>query len=43
MISAVDTNIFLDILIPGSEFAITSRDLLDEANGRGAISPSHKG
>lgn len=37
MISAVDTNIFLDILIPGAQLAISSKKLLDEANERGAI------
>ncbi|MDI6890894.1 MAG: PIN domain-containing protein [Thermodesulfovibrionales bacterium] len=37
MIAAVDTNILLDILIPDAEFALTSKELLDEANNKGAI------
>jgi predicted nucleic acid-binding protein len=37
MITAIDTNILLDILIPGAPHGETSKLWLDEANERGAL------
>lgn len=37
MITAVDTNVLLDILIPDSQHAIASKERLDEANISGGI------
>jgi hypothetical protein len=37
MITAVDTNILLDILIPNAQYAQTSKRLLDEALAEGAL------
>lgn len=37
MITAVDTNVFLDILIPDSQHALSSKERLDEANINGGI------
>jgi len=36
-ITAVDTNILLDILIPGAPDALTSKRLLDEADAEGSL------
>lgn len=37
MITAVDTNILLDILIPNSKFLQASKQLLDKANSKGTL------
>lgn len=37
MISAIDTNILLDVLIPNQRHCLTSKRLLDEALGEGAL------
>jgi predicted nucleic acid-binding protein len=37
MITAVDTNILLDILIPNAKYAKASKQLLDEALAQGAL------
>jgi len=37
MITAIDTNILLDLLIPNAEHAFASKALLDEAHKRGAL------
>src|SRR3989338_3331015 len=37
MITAVDTNVFLDILIPDSQHALASKERLDEANISGGL------
>lgn len=37
MIIAVDTNIFLDVLIPGAEFCHQSKNLLDKAYAQGLL------
>ena len=37
MISAIDTNILLDVLIPGTRFSRASKELLDAALTRGAL------
>ena len=37
MITSVDTNILLDILIPGTNYCITSKGLLDVAIKKGSI------
>lgn len=37
MITAVDTNILLDILIPDTEFCLESKKLLDDAFQKGSI------
>jgi len=37
MITSVDTNILLDILIPETEFCLKSKQLLDEAIQKGSI------
>lgn len=37
MITAVDTNILLDILLPDKRFALSSKDLLDTHNQKGQL------
>jgi predicted nucleic acid-binding protein len=37
MITAVDTNILLDILVPNEQFYETSADALEEAAGEGSV------
>jgi len=37
MVTAVDTNILLDILIPDAKYCISSKGLLDEACQKGAL------
>jgi predicted nucleic acid-binding protein len=37
MITAVDTNILLDILVPNEQFYEASADLLERAAGEGSI------
>lgn len=37
MITSVDTNILLDILIPNSQYALVSKESLDDATGNGSI------
>jgi predicted nucleic acid-binding protein len=37
VISAIDTNILLDVLIPGTRFSRASKELLDTALTRGAL------
>jgi predicted nucleic acid-binding protein len=37
MISAVDTNVLLDVLIPGEPFAQSSKELLDRHLSRGSL------
>ena len=37
MITAIDTNILLDILVPGSTYAAGSKALVDQANEQGAL------
>lgn len=37
MITAVDTNILLDILLPDKRFALSSKDLLDAYNQKGQL------
>jgi len=37
MITSVDTNIFLDILIPDTKFSLKSKKLLDDALQKGSI------
>lgn len=41
MITAVDTNILLDILIPNTKFLRASKQLLDKANAKGTFQRSH--
>ena len=37
MITAIDTNILLDVLIPDTQYGATSKALLDEAHQKGAL------
>lgn len=37
MITAIDTNILLDILIPDAPYTKASEELLDEAHSQGAL------
>jgi len=37
MITSVDTNILLDILIPDTEFCLKSKELLDDAIQKGSV------
>lgn len=37
MITAIDTNILLDVLIPDAQYGAASKALLDEANRQGAL------